>query len=150
MKRRFIEYHEILMEDLQDQEFVNLYLNEALKDEDPRVFLLALKYVCKAQGKKMTLLAKQAKLSRENLYRILSTKGNPKFDNLIALLNAIGFEFSVTPLKDVCEAQCERTTSLANEAKLKKIIRSKKEYPELISLLNEAGFQISAKSARNY
>lgn len=99
MKRQFRDYHEKLLQDLQDPELVTAYLNEALIDEDPRIFLLALKNVCTAQGEAMTALAKKTNLSRENLYRILSTKGNPKLNSIIALLNAVGFQLSVLPGK---------------------------------------------------
>ena len=50
MKREFRDYQEKLLQDLQDPELASAYLNEALKDEDPRIFLLALKNVCEAQG----------------------------------------------------------------------------------------------------
>ena len=50
MKRKFRDYEEKLIQDLQDPEEACEYLNEAFKDEDPRVFLLALKHVCEAQG----------------------------------------------------------------------------------------------------
>ena len=43
IKRKFRDYQEKLIQDLQDPEEASLYLSEALKDEDPRVFLLALK-----------------------------------------------------------------------------------------------------------
>lgn len=99
VKREFRDRQEKLIEDLQDPELATLYLNEALKDEDPRMFLLALKNVCEAQGEGMTSLAKQAKISRENLYRIMSRKGNPKLDNVVSLLSAVGFQLSVSPLK---------------------------------------------------
>ncbi len=52
VKREFRDYQEKLIQDLQDPEEASLYLNEALKDEDPRIFLLALKNVCEAQGDK--------------------------------------------------------------------------------------------------
>ncbi len=96
MKRQFRDYQEKL---IQDPELASAYLNEALKDEDPRMFLLALKNVCGAQGEEMTDLARRTKLSRENLYRILSKKGNPKLNNIIALLNAVGFQISILPRK---------------------------------------------------
>jgi len=99
MKRQFRDYQEKLIQDLQDPELASLYLNEALKDEDPCMFLLALKNVCEAQGEEMTTLAREARISRENLYRILSKKGNPKLNNIISLLNAVGFQLSVLPLK---------------------------------------------------
>lgn len=95
MKREFRDYQDKLIQDLQDPELVSAYLNEALKDEDPRIFLLALKNVCEAQGKAMADLARQTKISRENLYRILSKRGNPKLNNVVSLLSAVGFQLSV-------------------------------------------------------
>lgn len=43
MKRVFRDYQKKLLQDLQDPELSNAYLNEALFDEDPRIFLLALR-----------------------------------------------------------------------------------------------------------
>jgi probable addiction module antidote protein len=99
MKRRFRDYQEKLIHDLQDTELAKTYLNVALMDEDPRVFLLALKNVCEAQGIEMTELAKKTKLSRENLYRILSKKGNPKLTSISSVLNAVGFSLAVQSKK---------------------------------------------------
>lgn len=98
-KRVYRDYQEKLLQDLQDPELASAYLNEALLDEDPRIFLLALKNIYEAQGEAMTKVARKAKLSRENLYRILSKKGNPKLTNIIALLNAAGFSLAVQPHK---------------------------------------------------
>lgn len=95
MKRKFRDYQEKLLHDLQDPELASAYLNVALTDEDPRIFLLALKNVYEAQGGEMTDLARKTKLSRENLYRILSKKGNPKLTSISSLLNAIGFSLAV-------------------------------------------------------
>ena len=98
-KRKFRNYEEKLLQDLQDPELAYHYLNEALADEDPRMFLLALKNVHEAQGGQVTDLAKKANLSRENIYRILSKKGNPKLTSIISLLNAVGFSLAVQPNK---------------------------------------------------
>jgi len=48
-KKRFIDYQEQLLRQLQDEAFASGYLNESLNDEDPRIFLLALKNVIAAQ-----------------------------------------------------------------------------------------------------
>ena len=95
MKRKFRDYQEKLLEDLQNSKLASAYLNVALTDEDPRVFLLALKNVYEAQGGEMTELAQKTKLSRENLYRILSKKGNPKLTSIVSLLGAMGFSLAV-------------------------------------------------------
>jgi probable addiction module antidote protein len=94
-KKRFIDYHEDLMQELQDPHEAQAYLNAALKDEDERVFLLALKDVLEAQGGDIGTLAKKTKLNRENLYRILSKKGNPKLTSLKTVINALGLELAV-------------------------------------------------------
>jgi len=98
-KRIFRDYQEKLIQDLQDPELANAYLNEALQDEDPRMFLLALKNIYAARGEEMATLARKTKLSRENIYRILSKTGNPKLTSMIALLNAAGFSLAVQPHK---------------------------------------------------
>ncbi len=94
-KNNEVDYYEILMQDLQDPEEAEAYINAALQDEDPRVFLVALKNVLKAQGKGMTDLAKDTHLNRESLYRSLSKQGNPKIKNLISILRTLDFYFEV-------------------------------------------------------
>lgn len=51
MKPRLIDYHDELIKSLQDPEEAREYLNAALMDEDPRIFLLALRNVVEAQGR---------------------------------------------------------------------------------------------------
>ncbi len=95
MKRKFRDYQEELLEALQDPEEALAYLNEALSDEDPRVFLLALKQVMDAQGEDMAELAKKSRLNRENLYRMLSRKGNPKLTSIRAVLDTLGLQLAI-------------------------------------------------------
>lgn len=98
-KVRLIDYQEELIESLKDPKEAQAYLSAALLDEDERVFLLALKNVLEAQGEDMTAVAKKSKLNRENLYRILSKKGNPKLTSIRSILHVIGFELSLQPYK---------------------------------------------------
>lgn len=99
MKKRFIDYQEELIKSLQDPEEAVAYLNAALMDDDERVFLLALKNVLEAQEGDMASLARITKLNRENLYRMLSKKGNPKLTSIRSVLNALGLELAVQPSK---------------------------------------------------
>ena len=87
-------YKEHLLEQLQDSEEAAAYLNAALQDDDSHAFLLALRDIAEAQGG-MSRLAKQSELNRENLYRTLSVRGNPRFFNLLAVLDAFGLELSI-------------------------------------------------------
>jgi DNA-binding phage protein len=45
----------------------------------------------------MGKLAESTSLNRENLYRMLSTKGNPEFFSLSTALNALGFRLAIEP-----------------------------------------------------
>ena len=94
-KKRFINYQEQLLKNLQDEKFATGYLNEALKDQDPAMFLLALKNVIAAQEVNISTIAEGANLTRTSIYRILSPKGNPKLTNIISLLDSVGFQLLV-------------------------------------------------------
>lgn len=87
-------YKDYLTKQLKNHEDAAAYLNAAFQDSDPQVLLLALRDVAKAQGG-VSWLAKQSNLNRENLYRILSLRGNPRFFNLLAVVKAIGLELFV-------------------------------------------------------
>ncbi len=88
-------YQEDLIESLRDPREAEAYLNAALEEEDPELFLLALRNVAEAQGG-VAQLAEKAKLNRENLYKMLSERGNPELRSLEALLHALGFRLAVT------------------------------------------------------
>lgn len=94
MNKRSINYEEELYEALQDPAEAQAYLNAALDDEDPRVFLLALKDVVEAHSN-LSDIARKTNLNRENLYRMLSRKGNPKLTSIQSVLNAIGMNLAV-------------------------------------------------------
>ena len=87
-------YHADLLKRLKNPRYATLYLNEAVLDEDSRVFLLALHDVVKAHGS-MTKLSRRTKISREHIYRILSKKGNPELKTLQTLLGALGLRISI-------------------------------------------------------
>ena len=97
MKKRLLDYQDELINSLQDIDEARAYLNAALLDEDPRIFLLALKNVLEAQGGDISALAQKTQLNRENLYRMLSKKGNPKLTSIISVLNSIGLHLAVQP-----------------------------------------------------
>jgi len=58
MKRKHKDYQESLLESLKDTKEAIAYLNAALADDDPRVFLLALKDVLTAQDIDISSLQK--------------------------------------------------------------------------------------------
>lgn len=85
------------MQRLKNPELAIAYLNEAISDEDQRVFLLALKDVIEAQSGDMTAIAEEAKLNRPTVYRMLSQKGNPRWTSLTSLVSALGLQLQVLP-----------------------------------------------------
>ena len=80
----------------EDDELAIGYLNDALHDDDPRVFLLALRHVAEARGIGMSELAKNTGLDRTGLYKTLSEKGNPEWTSLASILDALGFQVNIS------------------------------------------------------
>lgn len=91
-------YQPDLIESLRDTREAKEYLNAALEEEDPELFLLALRNVAEAQGG-VASLAEKTKLNRESLYRMLSERGNPELKSLDTLLHAMGFRLAVAPTR---------------------------------------------------
>jgi probable addiction module antidote protein len=81
-------YKDELLKDLRNPREAAAYLNACFQDSE-EVFLQGLKNVVEARGG-MTNIANITDLNRENLYRTLSKKGNPKLSSLSAILEAVG------------------------------------------------------------
>lgn len=90
------KYKEHLLKSLEDPREAAAYLDACLEDDDPHVFLLALKDVAEARGG-MGQLSKRSSLNRQSLYRSLSRTGNPKLINICTILASLGLEFHITP-----------------------------------------------------
>lgn len=90
------DFEEYLIGELQDAEFASEYLNAAIEDGDTSVFLMALGDIAKAQG--MSKISKKTGLNRENIYRIVSQRGNPQIKSVVALLNAVGLRITTEPV----------------------------------------------------
>jgi probable addiction module antidote protein len=90
-----VRYHDILMDELQDKELCIAYLNECLSDEDPRIFLNALRNVIEAQFGSMQDVAKKSNIQRQHLYKMLSDDGNPQLSSIYKLINGLGFKLSI-------------------------------------------------------
>ncbi len=69
------------------------YLNAALEENDREIFLLALRDVAEAHS--FSRVAQQTTLNRENLYRMLSSSGNPQLSSLTTLLQSVGLRLAV-------------------------------------------------------
>ncbi len=87
-------YQESLIKALRDPEEAAGYLNAVLAEEDPKMFLVALRNVAEAHGG-MVQLSRKTKLSRPNLYRMLSKAGHPEIQSLHRVLSAFGLSLYV-------------------------------------------------------
>lgn len=82
---------------LKDDEAIIAYLQEALETGEPAMVSHALGVVARARG--MAQIAREAGVSRENLYRALSDEGNPELGTVMKVMNALGMKLSAAPLK---------------------------------------------------
>ena len=96
MAKKTTTYQEDLIEALKDPREAAAYLNAAMEEDDRAVFLLGLRNVAEAHGG-MASVAEKAHLNRENLYRMLSEKGNPEIKSFLCLLRSIGLKLTIGP-----------------------------------------------------
>lgn len=71
------------------------YLTDALEDGDPSFIAKAIGTAARARG--MSEVAREAGVSRENLYRALSGDTKPEFDTIRRVLDALGVRLEVKP-----------------------------------------------------
>ncbi|MCY4515109.1 MAG: putative addiction module antidote protein [Candidatus Tectomicrobia bacterium] len=83
-------------EHLSSREDVRLYL-EAYAEEDPgdgSLIRAALNDIARARN--MSLLARDAGMSREGVYKALSENGNPSFATVMRITRALGMRLRIT------------------------------------------------------
>ena len=93
---KLISYKNDLLKELKDPEYAAAYLAQALESEDQATFLLALRDVVEAGGG-ISVVARQADIQRESLYKVLSNRGNPRLTTLQGILKSVGLRIAVTP-----------------------------------------------------
>ncbi len=79
-------------EDLGSDEAIAAFMAEALQTNDVAYVSHALGVVARAKG--MAQIAAQTGLSREQLYRSFSAKGNPTLKTTLAVMNALGIKLT--------------------------------------------------------
>ena len=89
-----LTFKEDLIERLRNRKAAQAYLDAALADGEPDLFLEALKNVAEAHGG-MSHVARKVSLDRAGLYRMFSSNGNPTYRNLRNVLEALGYRFKI-------------------------------------------------------
>ena len=71
------------------------YLTEALETNDAAFIAQAIGTAARARG--MTEIAREAGVSRENLYRSLNGQTKPEFETIVRVLAALGVQLTAKP-----------------------------------------------------
>lgn len=74
--------------------FINAALEQYFEDHNKELFLATLKEVVIVRGG-VAEIARQSHINRQHVYRMLSSKGNPSFENIGSLLMALGLKLKV-------------------------------------------------------
>jgi probable addiction module antidote protein len=102
MSRKFQTWEEFMIETLKDPAEcigqLEIAIEEYQKDGDTKALMRTIEYIAKAQGG-ITKLAKDAKINRENLYKLFSYKTSPRLDTMTKILQALGFSLCIQPVQ---------------------------------------------------
>jgi len=91
---RLRDFSDLISDDLRDPEVARGLLQDALDDDDPRLFIRVLGDIVKANN--FTQVTQAVGINRQAAYVALSGQGNPGYMTVRALLEAIGLELTVT------------------------------------------------------
>lgn len=82
------EYFSEHPEEIND--FLNEIFSEYAEDGDSAVLLSALRVIARAKG--LSSMAEEIGMTRQGLQKALSVKGNPRLDNINAIMRAMGYQ----------------------------------------------------------
>ena len=82
----------------EDPELAIAFLNTVLAEGSQAELLIAMRQLTKAFGG-IAQIAEQTGLNQTQLYRTLSSDGNPTLSNLMSILHAMGLRLAVQAVK---------------------------------------------------
>lgn len=88
---------------LVDDEEIAFFMADAFETGDAAYIAKALGIVARAKG--MAEIAQKTGLSREQLYRSFSERGNPTLKNTLAVMRALGVDITAKPNIAACIPQ---------------------------------------------
>lgn len=99
-KRKFRTFEEAQIEHYKKhpeelKSYVRVALEEYQKDGEEKAFLAALAVAARVHGG-FSKLSKETGLNRENLYRALSDRSDPRLSTVMQVLTALGFSLQLT------------------------------------------------------
>lgn len=84
---------------LNTDEEMQEYLNAALDEGDPKFLFIALGDI--ARAKNISQLSRETGISREGIYKALSGEGNPSFNTIFKIIQALGLRMKFSSQKTV-------------------------------------------------
>ena len=106
---------------LDNEEVIAAYLQDALEDDDPDVFLLALADVVRARS--ITRVSRDSGLGRESLYKTIRPGSRPGFATVTRLLGALGVKLAAVPARTSAPAQKVAAKAAAGPARKAKPVK---------------------------
>jgi len=86
----------------QQPEEIDAFLNETFadyaEDGDSAALLSALRIIARVKG--ISTMAEEVGMTRQGLQKALSAKGNPRLDNINAIMQAMGYQLMPHRLKN--------------------------------------------------
>jgi probable addiction module antidote protein len=83
-------------------EEIDAFLNETFadyaEDGDSAALLSALRIIARVKG--ISAMADEVGMTRQGLQKALSAKGNPRLDNVNAIMRAMGYQLMPRPLEN--------------------------------------------------
>lgn len=92
-----IEYFTQHPEEIDD--FLNETFADYAVDGDSAVLLSALRIIARVKG--ISTMAEEVGMTRQGLQKALSSKGNPRLDNINAIMKAMGYQLMPYRLENV-------------------------------------------------
>jgi len=78
-------------------DYVALVFDEYAKDADTGALLSSLRTVSRAKG--ITAIAEETGMTRKGVQKALSENGNPRFESIMAIMQAIGYRLAPQKLE---------------------------------------------------
>jgi probable addiction module antidote protein len=77
-------------------DYVAILFEEYAKDGDIAALLSSLRVISRVKG--ISTIAEASGLSRKGVQKVLSEEGNPKFESVNAIMQAMGYRFAIEKL----------------------------------------------------
>lgn len=85
------------------KEYITTILNEYLEDNDPTIFLNALKPLIELSGLTVSEFAKKTGINRTYFYKLFKQEVKPEFPTIVLIIKNLGFElnFNLKPITKI-------------------------------------------------